>query len=73
MNPCVLYDREEMEWIGTDLKKGSERKKLPWLPNGTGAFLGRYADELHQPSSLFSQGARILSLRNFLIHRHILS
>ena len=49
------------------------KKKLPWLPNEAEAYLERHPNELRKLSDLFFQGARVLSLRYFLIHRHILS
>jgi hypothetical protein len=55
---------------GDGFEKGFGKKKLPWLPNEVAAL--RHPDALRKPNGLFSQGARILSLRNFLIHRHIL-
>jgi hypothetical protein len=58
--------------MGTDLKKDSA-EKTSLATQWSRGILERHPNELCKPNGMFSQGARILSLRNFLIHRHILS
>jgi hypothetical protein len=58
--------------MGAHLKNRSERKIFLGY-QGSRGILERHPDELRKLRRLFSQGDRTLSLRNFLIHRHILS